>query len=223
VTLLVRGSVARGRFVLDVDVEVGERTVAVTGDNGTGKTTLLRAVAGLERLQAGRMELGGSVLDEPSSRAFVPPPSRGASMIFQDALLLPFLSAVDNVAFPLRRAGESVEPARATAAAALERLGAGHLGGRDPSTLSGGEARRVALARALVRRPAVVLLDEPFAALDRRSRAEFRSLLADALAALAVPALVVTHDDADVEAMCRGEIRVVRATEGRSSATGSAG
>ncbi|NBP49983.1 MAG: ATP-binding cassette domain-containing protein [Actinobacteria bacterium] len=141
VTLLVRGSVARGRFVLDVDVEVGERTVAVTGDNGTGKTTLLRAVAGLERLQAGRMELGDAVLDEPSSRAFVPPPSRFASMIFQDALLLPFLSAVDNVAFPLRRAGESVEPARAAAAAALERLGAGHLGGRDPSTLSGGEAR----------------------------------------------------------------------------------
>ena len=101
---------------------------------------------------------------------------------------------------------------------ALGRLGAGHLGPRDPSTLSGGEARRVALARALVREPAVVLLDEPFTALDRRSRTEFRSLVADALRALSVPALVVTHDDADVEALCRGEIRVERTSEGRSVA-----
>ena len=217
-TLQVGGSVVRGGFVLDVDVLVGARAVAVTGDNGTGKTTLLRAVAGLERLQSGRMALGETVLDEPSSRSFVPPRSRGASMIFQDALLLPFLSAIDNVAFPLRRAGRHAGSARAAAAAALERLGAGHLGPRDPSTLSGGEARRVALARALVREPAVVLLDEPFTALDRRSRTEFRSLVVDALRALSVPALVVTHDDADVEALCLGEIRVVRTSEGRSVA-----
>lgn len=222
-TLQVRGSVSRGGFVLDVDVAVGTRTVAVTGDNGTGKTTLLRAVAGLERMRSGRMALGGTVLDEPSSSSFVPPWSRAASMIFQDALLLPFLSAIDNVAFPLRRAGQPVAAARLAAEAALERLGAGHLGARDPATLSGGEARRVALARALVREPAVVLLDEPFTALDRRSRAEFRSLVADALAALSVPALVVTHDDADVEALCRGEIRVVRTAEGLSAAATGAG
>jgi len=223
VTLHVCGSVARGGFVLDADVRVGAQAVAVTGDNGTGKTTLLRAVAGLERLRTGRMLLGGTVLDEPSACTFVPPRSRSASMIFQDALLLPYLSAIDNVAFPLRRAGQPTGAARTVAAAALARLGAGHLGQRDPSTLSGGEARRVALARALVREPAVVLLDEPFTALDRRSRAEFRSLVADALRALAVPALVVTHDDADVEALCHGEIRVVRTAEGCSVAAMTAG
>ncbi len=222
-TLQVYGSVARGDFVLDADVLVGAQVVAVTGDNGTGKTTLLRAVAGLERLRSGRMVLGGTVLDEPSSSSFVPPWSRAASMIFQDALLLPFLSAIDNVAFPLRRAGQPAGAARLAAEAALERLGVGRLGLRDPSTLSGGEARRVALARALVREPAVVLLDEPFTALDRRTRSEFRSLVADALGALSVPALVVTHDDADVEALCRDEIRVVRTAEGRSVATTGAG
>jgi ABC-type sulfate/molybdate transport systems ATPase subunit len=221
-TLFVRGTVARGGFVLDANLMVGAETVAVTGDNGSGKTTLLRVVAGLERLQSGRMSLGETVFDEPSVRTFVPPRTRSASMIFQDALLLPFLNAIDNVAFPLRRAGVPADVARDAAAAALDRLGAGRLGSRDPSTLSGGEARRVALARALVRTPAVVLLDEPFTALDRRSRAEFRSLLADALHSLTVPALVVTHDDADVEALCRGEIRVIRTGDGRSTAADSA-
>lgn len=222
-TLEVSGAASRHGFVLDIDVRVGAATVAVTGDNGTGKTTLLRTIAGLERLRDGRTSLSGRVLDDPATRTFVPAQARGAAMIFQDALLLPFLDVLDNVAFPLRRAGDTAAAARAAAAVALDRLGAGHLARRDPSTLSGGEARRVALARALVRMPSVVLLDEPFAALDRRSRAEFRSLLADAFAGLAVPRLIVTHDDADVEALCTGELSVTRTDETRSTATGRAG
>lgn len=219
-SLEVVGSVARPGFVLDVDVRVGAATIAVTGDNGTGKTTLLRAVAGLERLRSGSVVLSGSVLDDPEVGTFVPPRLRGASMIFQEALLLPFLDVLDNVAFPLRRSGERAGAARTAASAALDRLGAGHLARRDTSALSGGEARRVALARALVRAPSMVLLDEPFTALDRRSRADFRVLLREAFAQIAVPTLVVTHDDADVEALCSGEIVVSRAGATRSTATG---
>jgi molybdate transport system ATP-binding protein len=222
VSLEVVGSVARPGFVLDADVQVGAATVAVTGDNGTGKTTLLRTVAGLDRLRSGLVVLSGSVLDDPAAGTFVPPRSRGASMIFQDALLLPFLDAIDNVALPLRRSGVRVGAARAAAMAALDRLGAGHLARRDTSALSGGEARRVAIARALVRAPSVVLLDEPFTALDRRSRADFRALLREAFAQMTVPRLIVTHDDADVEALCSAEIRVERGGDGRSTATGSA-
>jgi len=219
-TLEAIGSVARPDFELGIDVRVGAATIAVTGDNGTGKTTLLRTIAGLERLRSGRVRLGPVVFDELSLGAFVPPHSRRVSMMFQDPLLLPFLNVVDNVAFPLRRAGSSVDVARAAACAALDRLGAANLARRDPSTLSGGEARRVALSRALVRAPSVILLDEPFSALDRRSRVEFRSLLVEAFADLSIPRLLVTHDDADIEAMCAGEIRVTRTERAHSTALG---
>lgn len=222
-TLVAHGRVVLDGFTLDVDVTVAAETVAVVGDNGTGKTTLLRLVAGLLGLRSGRLALGEIAWDEPGAGVFVRADRRGCGMLFQDALLLPHLDVVDNVAFPLRRAGVSRDDARRRARDELARVGIESLAGRDPGRLSGGEAQRVALARALVRPPSVLLLDEPFASLDRSTRAEFRLVLAERFAALPGPRLLVTHDDADVAALCAGEITVATEAAGRSVAARAAG
>ncbi|MBU4215375.1 MAG: ABC transporter ATP-binding protein [Actinobacteria bacterium] len=185
----------RGSFHLDVALQVqpGE-ILAVLGPNGAGKSTLLRVVAGLLAVAEGSVACGGSVWDDPDGRVFVPAPERRAGYVFQDYRLFPHLSVLDNVAFGARSRGMSRRASRGGAAAVLERLDLTELASRRPAQLSGGQAQRVALARALASDPEVLLLDEPLAALDARTRIEVRGLLRRHLADFGGPTLLVVHD-----------------------------
>jgi molybdate transport system ATP-binding protein len=185
-------------FGLDVALAVGPgRTTAVVGPNGAGKTTLLRALAGLRALSSGRIELDGTVLDDPAAGVYLPPERRPVGVVFQDNLLFPHLSALDNVAFGLRSRGHRRAPARRTAAEWLGRVGLRGREGARPAELSGGQAQRVALARALALEPALLLLDEPLAALDATTRNEVRRDLSRHLATFPGVRVLVTHDPVD--------------------------
>jgi molybdate transport system ATP-binding protein len=191
-----------GGLRLDVHLEVSRgETVAVVGPNGAGKTTLLRALAGLQPLTAGRIALDGVVLDDTATGEFAPAEARPVGVVFQDYVLFPHLSALDNVAFGLRCRGVARTEARRRARAWLDRVGlAGHVDTR-PQHLSGGEAQRVALARALATQPALLLLDEPLAALDATTRARTRRDLRMHLSAHDGVRVVVTHDPLDAAAL----------------------
>jgi molybdate transport system ATP-binding protein len=182
-----------------IDVAAG-RTVALVGPNGAGKTTFVRAVAGLIRIDSGRIAIDDAVVDDAAA-TFVPPEHRSVGVVFQDNVLFPHLRVIDNVAFAARAAGSRRANARKAASLWLERVGLQDLAEARPSRLSGGEAQRVALARALAREPSLLLLDEPFAALDATTLAETRRFLAHHLDDHAGPRLLVTHDPVDAAAL----------------------
>ncbi|WP_030865188.1 ABC transporter ATP-binding protein [Streptomyces sp. NRRL S-37] len=184
--------VDRGSFRLDVALTAAPGdVVALLGPNGAGKTTALRALAGLAPLGAGHLRLDGVDLRH------TPPESRPVGVVFQDYLLFPHLTALDNVAFGPRCRGAGKAEARAQAAEWLDRMGLAEHAGAKPRRLSGGQAQRVALARALATRPRLLLLDEPLAALDARTRLEVRAQLRRHLAAFEAVAVLVTHDPLD--------------------------
>jgi molybdate transport system ATP-binding protein len=191
-----------GRFDLAVAlrVEAGQ-VAAILGPNGAGKTTALRALAGLLPLTEGRVALDGQVLEDTARRVRVPAERRPVGMVFQDYLLFPHLSVLDNVAFGLRARGAGRRPARRAAAARLEQLGLGSLERARPGTLSGGQQQRVALARALATDPRMLLLDEPLSALDASIRADVRRDLRRHLKEFAGVNLVVTHDPLEAIAL----------------------
>ncbi len=195
--------VERAAFRLDVALAVpAGSTTAVVGPNGAGKSTLLRALAGLAPLTAGRVALGGRGLEDPGgSAARIPAEGRGIGVVFQDHLLFPHLSALQNVAFGPRAHGVAPAVADGRARALLDRLGIAHLADRRPAALSGGQSQRVALARALVLEPSLLLLDEPTAALDAGTRLDVRDLLADELLRFGGAAVLVTHDPVDALAL----------------------
>jgi molybdate transport system ATP-binding protein len=210
-----------GRLDLDVElvVEPGG-VVALLGPNGAGKTTVLRALAGLLPLSGGHVVLDGRLLEDPSRRIRVPSERRPVGMVFQDYLLFPHLSAMENVAFGLRARGHGRAQAREVAAAWLDRLGLPGLeGGGRPGTLSGGQQQRVALARALATDPRLLLLDEPLAALDVSTRAEVRRDLRRHLRDFPGVNLVVTHDPLEAVALAD---RLVVIEQGRILQAGSA-
>ncbi|WP_460109815.1 ABC transporter ATP-binding protein [Streptomyces sp. YKOK-J1] len=184
--------VDRDGFRLDVALTAAPGDViALLGPNGAGKSTALRALAGLLPITGGHLRLDGTPLER------TPPESRPVGVVFQDYLLFPHLSALDNVAFGPRCRGAGKAEARAQAAAWLDRMGlAGHASAK-PRRLSGGQAQRVALARALATRPRLLLLDEPLAALDARTRLEVRAQLRRHLAEFEAVAVLVTHDPLD--------------------------
>ncbi|MYW64342.1 ATP-binding cassette domain-containing protein [Streptomyces sp. SID8379] len=184
--------VDRGGFRLDVTLTAAPGdVVALLGPNGAGKTTALRALAGLVPLTDGRLRLDGVELDR------TPPEARPVGVVFQDYLLFPHLTALDNVAFGPRCHGTTKAEARAQAARWLERMGLSGHAGVKPRRLSGGQAQRVALARALATHPRLLLLDEPLAALDARTRLEVRAQLRRHLADFEAVAVLVTHDPLD--------------------------
>jgi molybdate transport system ATP-binding protein len=190
--------------VLDLAVDLvapGGETVAVLGPNGAGKTTCLRALAGLVPLDAGRVALDDLVLDDPAAGVWVPTERRPIGFVFQDHLLFPHLSAVENVAFGLRARGQRRAAADRAARSWLERLGLLDHAAAKPAQLSGGQAQRVAIARALAVEPRVLLLDEPLAALDATTRIEVRRALRRHLSDFAGPRVVVTHDPVDAMAL----------------------
>ena len=207
-----------GTLELDVELhaDAGE-TVAILGPNGAGKTTLLRALAGLTPIDAGCIRLGDEVLDD-GRRIFVVPERRSVGVVFQDYLLFPHLSAIDNVAFGLRSRGANRARARRAAAIALERVGLAATAPVKPRELSGGQAQRVALARALATEPALLLLDEPLAALDHRARGEVRRELRAQLATIPGIRVLVTHDPFDAAALAD---RLVIVEHGRVIQSGS--
>jgi ABC-type sulfate/molybdate transport systems ATPase subunit len=178
-------------FALDLALEVS-RTVALVGPSGAGKTSALRVVAGLAQPRRGRVALDGEAWLDTEFRLSLPPDRRRVGLVFQDYALFPHLSVRANVAFGAR--GRPVE-------ALLERFRIGHLASARPPELSGGERQRVALARALAHEPAVLLLDEPLAALDAHTKTEVRHELAELLRELALPTLLVTHDYEDAAAL----------------------
>jgi molybdate transport system ATP-binding protein len=187
-----------GSLSISVELTVGDgEVVALLGPNGAGKTTVLRAVAGLQPLAGGRIVLDGEVLDDPDGGVFVPTGERPIGVVFQDYLLFPRMTALDNVAFGLRSRGASKAASRADAAAWLERLGVASIASSRPRTLSGGQAQRVALARALATEPRLLLLDEPLAALDASTRVAVRAELRRHLSTFSGARVLVTHDPLD--------------------------
>jgi len=203
--------VNRSRFSLDIDltVEAGE-TVAVLGPNGAGKTTLLRALAGLVPI-AGRVELDGDVLDDSAVGRHVPTEERRVGIVFQDHVLFPHMTVLENVAFGLKRDRSRV------ARGWLDRSGLGDKAGVMPGELSGGQAQRVALLRTLVTEPRLLLLDEPLAALDVSVRAEVRRELSRQLAGFTGIRILVTHDPLEAIALAD---RLVVLEQGKVVQTG---
>jgi molybdate transport system ATP-binding protein len=218
-TLSAQVTVELDGFTLDVDLSIrAGQTVAVVGPNGAGKTTLLRALAGLRALTRGRIDLDGTVYDDPDAGVYVPPERRPVGVMFQDNLLFPHLSAVDNVAFGLRARGMSRRDARQRAEDWLQRVGLDGRAYARPRELSGGQAQRVALARALALDPAMLLLDEPLAALDATTRNDVRRDLRRHLTTFTGVRLVITHDPVDAAVLAD---HVIVLDEGRIAQTGS--
>ena len=205
-SVTLKGSVRQGRLILDIDVAVGDEIVAISGVNGIGKTTFLRVLAGLLPLDTGTLQVNGNVLDDNDRQIFVPAHLRNVGMVFQDNVLLPFLSALDNVAYPMMATGIGRQQAQQLAIDAMGQHGIGHLAQMKPTQLSGGQQQRVALVRALISKPQLVLLDEPLSALDVDARREVRSWLRDQLKSLPGTKFVVTHDLVDIAELCDREI-----------------
>lgn len=210
--------VRRGNgFVLDVALHLpAGTTTALLGPNGAGKSTAIAALAGLQRIDEGRVELAGRLLDGPPA-TFVPARDRRVGVVFQDGLLFDHLTVLGNVAFPLRSRGTPRRAAHDQARGWLEHLGVADLADRRPRELSGGQAQRVALCRALAGDPELLLLDEPLSALDVRGRGTLRRTLADHLDEVAAPRLLVTHDPVDAFLLA-DHVAVIE--EGRITQTG---
>lgn len=216
--LRLKAQVAARDLELEVNVERGA-VLAVLGPNGAGKSTLLSLVAGLLRPDAGRIELNGRVLTDTTKGIAVPPHRREVALLSQQPLLFPHLSAAQNVAFGPRSAGVGRRAAQAEALRWLDAVGARDLADRRPHQLSGGQAQRVAVARALAAAPELLLLDEPMAALDVGAAPAVRALLRRILRTGDRTAVLVTHDLLDALALAD---RVVVVEGGRVVEEGAA-
>lgn len=188
----------RGRLLVALEATVGPgETLTLMGPSGSGKSSLLAYVAGFldpDLSGEGRVVLDGRDVTD------LPPERRRMGLLFQDALLLPHLSVAGNLLFGLAPEVRGRAARAAEVEAALAEVGLAGMGGRDPATLSGGEAARVALMRTLLARPQALLLDEPFSRLDTELRAQVRSLVFAESRKRKLPVLLVTHDAADAEA-----------------------
>jgi len=189
----------------DVSLRVAPgETVAILGPSGSGKSTLLKMIAGLEPLDAGRIVYEGEDITK------LPPERRRFALMFQDFALFPHLDVQDNVAFGLVEQGLRKADARTQARVMLERFGLQGFVQARVTQLSGGEQQRVALARALITRPRVLLLDEPFSALDAEMRLQLREEFRQRIAEFNMATVLVTHDEAEARAMGTRGYRVVQ-------------
>ena len=187
-------------------------TTVLWGESGAGKTTILKCITGIARPDSGRIAVGEKAVFDSAAKIDEPPRNRGVGLVFQHYALFPHLSALDNVALALPGMD------RKLALSWLERLGIGHVADRRPSTLSGGERQRLALARSLAVRPAALLLDEPFSALDRRTKTDvYREFLA-LRGELAMSVILVSHDRAEAEML--GD-RILEVENGLASESGT--
>jgi molybdopterin-binding protein len=188
--ILDRITVPLRSFRLELSLAVAG-TVALVGPSGAGKTTVLRAVAGLTRPSSGAIAVGDEAWFDRERKVDRAPEARRVGLVFQEYALFPHMTVRQNIEYARRHAADDY----------LDRFGIAHLEDVRPSALSGGEKQRVALARALARDPDVLLLDEPLSALDAHTKAGVRGELHDLLAALDIPVLLVTHDFEDAAAL----------------------
>lgn len=215
----VRVERAGGRdFTLEARFTAAPGVTILYGPSGSGKSTTLAAIAGLLRPAAGRIALGGDVWFDAARGIARPVEKRGIAFVFQSLALFPHLSALANVEYGLPRAMPRPERKR-RAVEMLTRMKVAHLASRRPATFSGGEAQRVALARAFAPSPRLVLLDEPFSAMDRELRRDFVDDVRSYIAEAKVPLIHVTHHRNEARALAD---RVVLLEGGRVKAMGSA-
>ena len=193
------------RAVDDVsfEVEPGE-FLSLLGPSGCGKTTTLRCIAGFERPDGGSIYFGDEPLTDIENGVFVPPNKRHFGMVFQSYAVWPHMTVVENVGYPLNvRGGMGRSEIGDRVDAALTLVGLGGLGARYPTQLSGGQQQRVALARALVMEPRVLLFDEPLSNLDAKLRERMRFELIELQKKIGIPAVYVTHDQAEAMVLSR--------------------
>ncbi|WP_410524891.1 molybdenum ABC transporter ATP-binding protein [Pseudomonas sp. DTU_2021_1001937_2_SI_NGA_ILE_001] len=205
-----------GAFTTDLDLSLpGRGVTALFGHSGSGKTTCLRCVAGLERAPQARIEVRGEVWQDSARGIFLPPHARPLGYVFQEASLFPHLDVRGNLEFGYKR----IAPAQRIVKMdqAIELMGIGHLLDRRPGALSGGERQRVGITRALLTSPRLLLLDEPLAALDARRKAEILPYLEQLQAELGIPMLYVSHAQDEVARLAD---HLVLMTEGRAIASG---
>ncbi len=201
-------------FRLDVSIEASRGVTVLHGPSGSGKSTTLSIIAGLTRPDRGTVSLGDEVWLDSAAGTVRPVHQRRVAYVFQSLALFPHMTAEENVAYGMPRG----QPDRMqTARTWLERFRVAHLAGRHPPTFSGGEAQRVALARAFAMSPRLVLMDEPFSALDRKLRTELLAEVKTRVAELGVPTLFVTHHRREVVALAD---RVVIFDHGKVARTG---
>jgi molybdate transport system ATP-binding protein len=212
-TAALEVTVARqiGDFELDVAFTVESGMSVLFGPSGAGKSLTLALIAGLIRPDTGTIVINGDVVTDCARHIHISTQGRRIGMVFQDGLLLPHRSVLDNVALAVRQASGR-RTRRAVARTWLERVGAAGLADRRPGSLSGGQRQRVALARGLAGDPALVLLDEPLSALDSAVRRELRGLIREVIISSGVPALLVTHDAEEAEELADA---VIAYDEGR--------
>ncbi|MGO4685302.1 molybdenum ABC transporter ATP-binding protein [Hyphomicrobium sp. 2TAF46] len=215
--LSVRTLQKRPDFTLDVAFESDSALTALFGPSGSGKSTILNMIAGILRPDSGRIVVAGNVLTDTDARIFIPPHKRRVGFVFQDAQLFPHLTVQQNIKFGqwFNRGEKHTLPLDAI----VDVLGIGALLKRRPATLSGGERHRVALARALLSSPHILLMDEPLAALDDARRGEIMGLIERIRDEFAVPIVYVTHR---VDEVRRLASRVIRINAGHVVAVGDA-
>jgi iron(III) transport system ATP-binding protein len=188
--------------VRDVTLEVADgEFLTLLGPSGCGKTTTLRMIAGFFPPTTGRILVDGRVLSSAEERVLVPPERRSMGMVFQTYAVWPHMTAFQNVAYPLRRAGRSRAEIERAVGRVLALVQLGDYAQRYPHELSGGQQQRIALARALVMEPAVLLLDEPLSNLDAKLREEMRFEIKELQGRLGITVVYVTHDQAEAMAM----------------------
>ena len=199
-TLKVRLALATASFALDVAFEVPPGVTVLFGPSGAGKSRTLGCIAGIVRPDRGLIALGDDVWFDDANKRELPIHQRRVAYVFQSLALFPHLTAADNVAYGVARSVLAADR-RARAHDMLKRMRVGHLADRKPATFSGGEAQRVALARAFAMQPRVLLLDEPFSALDADVKRELLAEVGEWLAREAVPAILVTHLEEEAAAL----------------------
>jgi molybdate transport system ATP-binding protein len=191
-----------GQFVLDVRFDVPVRGItALFGPSGSGKTTILRCIAGLQKMD-GRISVDGTAWQDTDADLFVPPHQRAVGYVFQEASLFPHMSVRENLLFGSRRVGTQLRrksDGGTDLDGAIQLLGIGHLLQRSPAALSGGERQRVAVGRALLSNPRILLMDEPLSALDAATKNDVLPYLQALPARLSMPILYVSHDVTEVE------------------------
>jgi molybdate transport system ATP-binding protein len=200
----------RSGFLLDAAFETTHAVTALSGPSGSGKTTILSMIAGLRRPDAGFIRLGGTMLFDSRDGTNVPPEARRVGYVFQQHLLFPHLSVWENLLYGWRRRPSTTRPTDADRI--IQVLDLGELLERKPATLSGGERQRVALGRALLCTPELLLLDEPLASVDPERKEQVLAYVERVLSEWRIPTLYVTHDPGEVRRICQ---RVVQVRNGR--------
>ncbi len=204
VTVDFDAGLRRGTFVLDTRFTSTGRVTALIGRSGSGKSTVLHAIAGLLRPQRGRIVIAGRVFCDTAAGLWVPPHQRRVGYVFQDLRLFPHLSVLANLRYGQR--GTPSMAARFEPDAVMSLLGIGHLQRRGTRDLSGGEAQRVAIGRALLTQPTLLLLDEPLSMLDAQRKAELIPYLQRLRDETALPMLYVSHAHDEVTQLADAEV-----------------